>query len=216
MILLFIGNIINALKDNSMILFYQKRYDHVTARFEDLLPDLNAPKGSEHCFCSTCARDSSSKMNKTPQLLELFDDSNDKKFKYRIIKYLDTYFQVGNAVYLKPNTFSFQFPIKRKDISKGQKREVVDEEKYPEAYRKFNDKVKGSNIDTPKPFDIGYITSIYSTSNSALLAGVNAYITVKKMYRPENTHKSEILKKKSDINILFWSDEGNSILCFMH
>ncbi|OXU18829.1 hypothetical protein TSAR_015341 [Trichomalopsis sarcophagae] len=201
------GNIIDALKENSMILFYQKRYDHVAARFEDLLPELNPPKGAEHCFCSTCARDILSKMNRTPQLLEILDDTDDKRIKYGIIRYLNEEFRVGSAVYLKPTTFTFEFPNMNQDTSRGQKREIVDEEKYPEAYRKFNDRVKGSNVDTPEPFDIGYITSIYSTSKSKLLAGVNAYVTVKKMYRPENTHRGESLKKKSDMNMLYWSDE---------
>lgn len=216
MTFLFIGNIIDALKENSMILFYQKRYDHVTSRFEDLLPELNPPKGAEHGFCSTCARDSMSKINKTAQLFENLDDGNGSKIEYGMIKYLNEEFRVGSAVYLKPKTFSFEYPSKDKETLRGHKREIVDEEKYPEAYRKFNDRVKGSNIDTPEPFDIGYITSIYSTSKSKLLAGVNAYIRVKKMYRPENTHRGEVLKRKSDMNMLFWSDKGNYIFSFMH
>ena len=190
-----------------MILFYQKRYDHVTARFEDLLPDLEPPAEGEHSFCSTCARDSLMKQSKIPQVFEkLKEKCNDEKDEYGMVKYLNEEFRVGSAVYLKPDTFNFKYNNKEK--SNVTKREVVDEEKYPEVYRKFNDRVKGSNFDTPEPFNIGYIKSIFSTSKSKLMACVNLQIKVKKLYRPENTHKSE-LRFKSDINMLYWSEEGN-------
>lgn len=192
-----------------MLLFYQKRYDHVSARFEDLLPDIEAPEETKHCFCSLCSRDAQLKKTRLPQLFEANDENGTRKeTKYGMVKYLDEEFRVGSAVYLKPKTFVFGYSNNNKQSSTASKREIIDEEKYPEFYRKSNDRVKGSNFDTPEPYDIGYITNIFSESKSKLMASVNLCITVKKLYRPENTHKGESLRLKSDLNMVYWSDEG--------
>jgi DNA (cytosine-5)-methyltransferase 1 len=145
-----------------------------------------------------------------PQLFEKLEKiDNGIKIKYGMAKYLNEEFRVGTAVYLKPKTFSFKYLSKHKKNLQNISQEIVDDEKYPELYRKISDNVKNVNFDISEPFDIGYITSIYSTTESKLLASINLYITVKKLFRPENTHASELLTRKSDINILFWSDEGN-------
>ncbi len=64
-------------------------------------------------------------------------------------------YRIGDCVYLPPGTYSF--PVKPRSPRK-QKKEgasgAVDEERYPEAYRKTM-YVKGSNLDVPKPFQIG-------------------------------------------------------------
>lgn len=54
----------------------------------------------------------------------------------------------------------------------------------------------------PAPFDIGYITEIFTTDK--------LYVKVKKLYRPENTHRNEVLLKQNDMNMLYWSNEGIS------
>ena len=36
-----------------------------------------------------------------------------------------------------------------------------DESEYPEKYRKVSDYVKGSNIDSPSPFQIGEVTHAF-------------------------------------------------------
>lgn len=59
----------------------------------------------------------------------------------------------------------------------------VDEEVYPEAYRK-SDYIKGSNEDIPETFRIGRIESIYtSTSSSGIPALDKIKLKVKKFYR---------------------------------
>ena len=42
------------------------------------------------------------------------------------------------------------------------------------------------------------------------MIGEKLYVKVKKFYRPENTQRWETLSRSSDINKLYWSDEGNA------
>lgn len=42
----------------------------------------------------------------------------------------------------------------------------MDEDLYPEYYRKSSDYIKGSNLDAPEPFRIGRIKEIYCTKRS--------------------------------------------------
>lgn len=194
------------------MLFYQKRYDHVAARFEDILPDLEVSEETKYGFCSTCVRDGLQKKSRLPQVFERNDknSSSGKRTEYGMVQYLGEEFRVGSAVYLKPKTFVFEYSNNNQSTFPS-KREIVDEERYPEYYRKSNDRMKGSYSDTPEPYDIGYITNIFSESKSKIMASVNLFITVKKLYRPENTHKRDSLRLKSDLNKLFWSEEGNFI-----
>lgn len=82
---------------------------------------------------------------------------------------------------------------------------------YPEFHRKYSDYVKGSNEETPEPFCIGYITSIFTRSKdkSVLLCASDIFLRVTKLYRPENTHKGISAAYQLDLNMLYWSDEGN-------
>lgn len=59
-----------------------------------------------------------------------------------------------DCVYLPPDTY--QFPVKPRSPRKQKKEGTgpVDEVQYPEAYRKSM-YVKGSNLDVPRPFQIG-------------------------------------------------------------
>jgi len=84
----------------------------------------------------------------------------------------------------------------------------VDEDMYPEFYRKSSDHVKGSNSETPEPFCIGYISYIYTKSQDRLLAASDVLLRLHKMYRPENTHRGAQLGYQLDLNLLYWSDEG--------
>lgn len=84
----------------------------------------------------------------------------------------------------------------------------MDEEIYPEFYRKSSDHVKGSNENTPKPFCIGYIAGIISRSRDKVVLASDICLRIKKMYRPENTHKDTLLTQQIDLNMVYWSDEG--------
>lgn len=42
----------------------------------------------------------------------------------------------------------------------------MDEELYPEHYRKYSDYIKGSNLDAPEPYRIGRIKEIFCPKKS--------------------------------------------------
>ena len=46
-------------------------------------------------------------------------------------------------------------------VKRSHRKEDVDEELYPEYYRKSSDYIKGSNLDAPEPFRIGRIKEIF-------------------------------------------------------
>lgn len=194
-------------KEDITSFYYQKRYDPNTARFEDPLPDLDCRSEIRYRFCSACSRCTSLQQRNRPQVFEKLEEKNSKEVLYGMVKYKDDEFRIGSAVYLQPKTFKFKYPPPYQNAVRIPKRDV-DEERYPEYYRKFNDRVKGSNFDTPEPFDIGYITCIFATTNVKLLAASSLQIIVKKLYRPENTFKGESLKQRTDLNMLYWSEEG--------
>ena len=157
-------------------------------------------------FCPSCSRITQSQQNTIPLVHEKLEERENETF-YGLVKYKGEEFRVGSAVYLQPKTFTFKYPLPPQNNFKPTKREI-DEERYPEYYRKANDRVKGSNIDTPEPFDIGYILNMSSNYNICLMAGTNLKLRIKKLYRPENTHKGESLRETSDINMVYWSEEG--------
>lgn len=84
----------------------------------------------------------------------------------------------------------------------------MDEELYPEFYRKSTDHVKGSNVETPEPFCVGHIKTIFIKSTDNVTAFSDIWIRVNKLYRPENTHRGPSLSQQVDLNMLYWSEEG--------
>lgn len=60
-----------------------------------------------------------------------------------------------------PSSVKSGSPVKR-----PQRKEDVDEELYPEYYRKSSDYIKGSNLDAPEPFRVGRIKEIFCTKRS--------------------------------------------------
>lgn len=63
--------------------------------------------------------------------------------------------------------------------------------------------------EVPEPFNIGYIISIHAKSGPH--SSKDILLTVKKFYRPQDTHLDEDLVKNLDLNLLYWSDEGKII-----
>jgi hypothetical protein len=76
----------------------------------------------------------------------------------------------------------------------------VDETIYVEYYRKTAD-IKGSNQDTPEPFCIGQIEDIWEKNKDVKLK-------VRIFFRPENTKNSVFLAHQSDVNLVYWTEEG--------
>ncbi|XP_033204996.2 DNA methyltransferase 1a isoform X1 [Bombus vancouverensis nearcticus] len=198
----------NEIKDlDGKTFFYQKRYTPATARFEDPLPDPKClPKENIYRFCPTCAHLREVEQFNMPKVYERIEEKSTKEVIYGLVKYKGEDYRVGTTVFLQPKAFNFKYKIIHQDIQKL-KQENVDEDMYPEFYRKSSDHVKSSNFDTPDPFCIGYINEIYVSTNDMLVAPSDIKIKVNKLYRPENTHKNVTLMEQADLNMVYWSDE---------
>lgn len=70
-------------------------------------------------------------------------------------------------------------------VKRPHRKEDVDEDLYPEYYRKSSDYIKGSNLDAPEPFRIGRIKEIYCTkrSNGKSADASDVKLRVYKFYR---------------------------------
>lgn len=126
---------------------------------------------------------------------------------YELLKYKGEEYKVGSAVFLYPQAFKFEYKRKYQEY-KNPRMKYVDEDMYPEFYRKTDDKSSFSNLDTPEPFHIGYINTIYATTTDILVPPTNIFIKVNMMYRPENTHRDLALMEQSDVNMVYWSNES--------
>jgi len=83
------------------------------------------------------------------------------------------------------------------------KKDEIDQEKYPEFYRKTIRK-KGTNDSTSKPFGIGILQEVWAQDLDGLR---NIRCRVRKLYRPENVKFTSEEAFAKDLNLLFWSDE---------
>lgn len=192
--------------------FYQKKYTPETARFEDCASDPECPrKEISHRFCPACVRFTTLQCYYTPKVFNREEEKSSKEVTYSMVKYKGEEFRVGSTVFLMPAAIKYKF-TSTYHISPKVKKGKVDEDMYPEYYRKSSDHVKGSNYDTPEPFHIGYINSIYATTNNKLVASSDIWIKINKLYRPENTHKGLTLMQQVDLNMVYWSEEGKILL----
>ena len=103
--------------------------------------------------------------------------------------------KVGDCLYLDPGT------IKRRGESRlpSFTRTTHDPVKFPEYYRKKGT-IKGSNNDTPDPFDIVRIKQFKND-----LGEIKMKVQI--FYRPENTHKGYTFAEYKYLNELYYSEE---------
>uniref|UniRef100_A0A673YB15 DNA (cytosine-5)-methyltransferase n=1 Tax=Salmo trutta TaxID=8032 RepID=A0A673YB15_SALTR len=193
--------------DNGKNFFYQLWYEGDCARFET--PPTSTPQ--EDCkynFCASCSRAEEREEQETPRVFEpIKDEDHDSKALYALACLKGEQFRVGDGCYLPPDAYNFSVkaasPVKR-----PHRKEDVDEELYPEYYRKHSDYIKGSNLDAPEPFRVGRIKEIFCHRRSNGKADVSEVkLRLYKFYRPENTHKGAKAGYHTDINQLYWSDE---------
>lgn len=83
----------------------------------------------------------------------------------------------------------------------------MDENVYPEYYRKKADNVKGSNSDTPRPFVIGIIEDIIQSQK-------NIKITTRLFCRPEDTLRTSLVDSV-DLTLVFWTEKGTKLTNMM-
>ncbi|XP_023572897.1 DNA (cytosine-5)-methyltransferase 1 isoform X2 [Octodon degus] len=184
--------------------FYQLWYDQDYARFESP-PKVEPTEDNKYKFCASCAHLAELRQKELPRVLDQLEDL-DGRVLYSSATKNGVLYRVGDGVYLPPEAFAFN--IRLSSPLKRPRKEPVDEELYPEHYRKYSDYIKGSNLDAPEPYRIGRIKEIFcpkKTNGKPNEAEIK--IKLNKFYRPENTHKSTSASYHADINLLYWSDE---------
>uniref|UniRef100_A0A287CVP0 DNA (cytosine-5)-methyltransferase n=1 Tax=Ictidomys tridecemlineatus TaxID=43179 RepID=A0A287CVP0_ICTTR len=190
--------------DDGKTYFYQFWYDQDYARFESP-PKTQPTEDNKFKFCASCARLAEMRQKEIPRALEQLVDL-ESKILYNSATKNGILYRVGDGVYLLPEAFTFN--IKLSSPVKRPKKEPVDEDLYPEHYRKYSDYIKGSNLDAPEPYRIGRIKEIFcAKKTNGKPNGSEIKIRLNKFYRPENTHKSTSASYHADINLLYWSDE---------
>ncbi|XP_047632951.1 DNA (cytosine-5)-methyltransferase 1 isoform X1 [Phacochoerus africanus] len=191
-------------KDDGKTYFYQLWYDQEYARFESP-PKTQPTEDNKFKFCVSCARLAEMRQKEVPRVMEQLEDL-DGRVLYSSATKNGIQYRVGDGVYLPPEAFTFN--IKLSSPVKRPRKEPVDEDLYPEHYRKYSDYIKGSNLDAPEPYRIGRIKEIFCTKKSNGKPNeTDIKIRLNKFYRPENTHKSTPASYHADINLLYWSDE---------
>ncbi|XP_052586847.1 DNA (cytosine-5)-methyltransferase 1-like [Peromyscus californicus insignis] len=191
-------------KDDEKTYFYQFWYNKKHARFESP-PKTQPTEENKHKFCLSCIRLGELRHKEMPKVLEQLDEVDGRIYCSSVTKNGVVY-RVGDSVYLPPEAFTFN--IKRAIPLKHSKKEFVDENLYPEHYRKkCSEYIKESNLDAPEPYRIGRIKAIHCGKENGKVNEADIKIRVNKFYRPENTHRSSLATYHLDINLLYWSDE---------
>ncbi|XP_071444299.1 DNA (cytosine-5)-methyltransferase 1-like [Hetaerina americana] len=212
-------------KSNGEVLWFQKQYDKFYGRFEDLPEDPPCPKkGTEYRFCPSCERQYLRENKEIPKISEKLDCGTEEML-YGVVYHKGEEYRCGNFVFLNPTKVSLKsdFFSKENKKKKNSKEKKVDEEMYPEYYRKCSNSgdggevnVKGSNLVTPPPFIIGMITGIGAkqtlfSGDSRFVSASDIWLDVSLYYRPENTHRGPVASHQADLNLLYWTKERQRV-----
>uniref|UniRef100_A0A665UGH7 DNA (cytosine-5)-methyltransferase n=1 Tax=Echeneis naucrates TaxID=173247 RepID=A0A665UGH7_ECHNA len=198
---------IKVIEDDGKSFFYQFWYDTEFARFETP-PKTTPSEDSKFKFCGSCERIKEREEKESPRVFEPLDNDDDSRALYALACFKGEQFRVGDGVYFPPETFNFRLTHFLCSLKRSHRKEDVDEELYPEYYRKSSDYIKGSNLDAPEPFRVGRIKEIFCHRRSNAKPDVSEVkLRIYKFYRPENTHKGVKASYHTDINQLYWSDE---------
>ncbi|XP_077290001.1 DNA (cytosine-5)-methyltransferase 1-like [Arctopsyche grandis] len=198
------------LEDNGKTYFYQKYYDKIYARFEDLPEDPPCPNPARlHRYCPSCERQNKKYSNNVPKVIEKLEKpaepSDFNRYEWGAVKWKGFDYRKGGAVFLQADTFKLKSQY-ASDIDKTNK---VDETVYTEHYRKTDITLRGSNVDTVEPYRVGYISAVLARGDSPIVSPQDIFLKVNIMYRPENTLKPD--PYRDDLNLVYWSDDQKEI-----
>jgi len=170
-------------------------YDPENARYEYPVALAPCPEGEESsAYCGMCTRKTEESKRWKPVLGEKTDDGD-----YSSLTWDRAPMKPGDSVYLEPGTAKLRIKAKSRDQVTGTGKDDVDENMYPEYYRK-RDYVKGNNNETPDPFQVCTVKKILKEQGEVKLC-------VQMYYRPENTHKGAKAAETAYYNQLYWSEE---------
>ncbi|KAI5727206.1 hypothetical protein M8J76_016131 [Diaphorina citri] len=193
-------------REDERSFYYRQTYDPLHARFCDVPNEMFSSGIDKYCF--SCDKAEEEEALSTPNLRNLTEQGTTHEY-YNCVSYEGEQYKLKSCVYVNPDCFKFK--SKPQSAVQNNKRPVEDEELYPEAYRKLSDYMKGSNAYTPAPFGIGYIVAIFKKKGKKNVSASDVFLTVKKFYRPENTHRSVEFTYQLDLNKLYWSDEEEQV-----
>ena len=159
---------------------------------------------------------------------EVVEDTDvDRLVEYESIDFNKETYAPGDCVYVLPTVYDYVIPAKKPDVRKWAKNaKEKDPAKYPEYYRKseFSSAYrKGANDTCPPPYRVARILKIFrkksgggddggGSGRKRLVDDNPIYeVSVRKFYRPEDTHVDAAEALRFDLNCLFWSDEETTI-----
>ncbi|KAG8239320.1 DNA (cytosine-5)-methyltransferase 1 [Ladona fulva] len=215
-------------EEKEEILWFQKRYDKIHGRFEDLLDDPPCPKpGTEYRYCPSCERLYLLQNSQIARVDEKMECKPKSEVLYGVVHYHNEEYRRGTFVFIDPAKVSWTTESLGKDMKKKEKQRYddsnVDEEMYPEYYRKYAStgdekerNVKGSNLETPTPFIIGMITEIKAkqsvfNGDPRFVSASDICLDVTIFFRPEDTHKGLMATYQADLNLLYWTGISRSV-----
>ena len=170
--------------------WYRHMYDPDLARFEKV-PDILLEE-VDPLICQSCLHLNGEFLNKSPYLTE-----------ENVLCIRGQEFKVGDGVMLLPRTLKMDLRQK-KGFRKVKNPEKKDPTLYTEYWRKKNS-TKGNTENMNDPFDIGIIVKISKKGVA------NVEVKVRVLYRPENTQFSWEDVSKCDVNMLFWTNDIQTI-----
>ncbi|GFS20276.1 DNA (cytosine-5)-methyltransferase [Elysia marginata] len=215
------GSLLSAEEDDGNTFFFQKAYNPELARFEDppsvsLEDFLNTAlkkdeeQAVDHCVICQVAADTERQnaVSLGEEKDSLGSPSNSMVY-FQSARKEGTEYKVGDCCYVDPEVFDFQIKHPKIVNSRYNKASKIDENLYPEAYRK-SEYVKGSNDKCPEPFRVVRIMEIFVKKTAVKQDEIDIKdikLKLAKFYRTENTHKGSQALYFTDLNKLYWSDE---------
>ncbi|XP_072949109.1 DNA (cytosine-5)-methyltransferase PliMCI-like [Epargyreus clarus] len=203
------------IEDDGKTYYYKKYYERFTARFEDVPEDPICPNVlRKHRFCPSCERktkrdaiDIPKVSGKLVEKSEIVKEVN--RTEWTTVRWHNYDYKKGCGVFLKPGTFKLKNNNNIMKENCSIKLENVDEDIYPEYYRKSDNNLRGSNVDTGEPFCVGHIAAVTAAGEGPLISPQDIYVKVNILYRPENT--TSRFPQHEDLNVVYWSDEIKEI-----
>lgn len=199
-------------EDDGKTYFYNKYYERFTARFQDLPVDPVCPNDlRKHRFCPSCERQTRRDAINIPKVSGKLAIKSDlvkeaTRTEWSVVRWQEYDYKKGCAVFLKPGTFKLKNNLVKANVNGVKpKWDDIDEDVYTEFYRKSDNNLRGSNIDTGEPFCVGYITAVTVAGDGPLVVPQDIYLRVNVLYRPENT--TSRFPQHEDLNVVYWSDD---------
>jgi len=170
-------------------------YDSDLGRFEYPVADPVSSDPSDQKFCGKCEVNREKENRYTLQVHEKEDGV------VKSVMWDRAPLKVGDCIYLTPGSAK----MKAKSLKLGKesvKKEDIDEDMYPEYYRK-SEYVKGNNLNTPDTFIVARIIKFKDE-------GSEVRVKVGLFYRPENM-AVKLENEADNMSLVYWSEDTDTV-----